>query len=450
MRRHLSICTAVLLAAISVSSGQLPVTATDATPTMPLAKPSPASHEPRYISGFGHGDTFTLFFEDRAQDDQVYYVETTDGIDGFPPSATRTNVRDTHFCVKDWPIVVDGTKYAYRAWGALWDTPNHNFYVANDLTTWKLVNTFTIPTAAGTPGGQVYYGFHDVVCLNGTYYAWGECNIGYTLICRSDKGADDWEAFACVGGLHSLPNVGPLKLPDVGTPTGSFFELGGDRGYGKIMVPGNDAAIYVAINTAARPSQPASELEAAFINPDNWTWHDGTTQYPPPVLLQATLEHDYRECWLVPDEATDWYIIYDADFGDDGGKALGYAILSVPLPYVQVDIDIKPGSYPNTINLGSQGVIPVAILSRAGFDAATVDPDTVALAGAGVAVRGKGDRSMAHQEDANGDGMVDLVVQVRTQNLDPQQFQDGHAILTAETTDGRLIQGKDEIVIVAN
>ncbi|MHC4260722.1 MAG: hypothetical protein ACYSTF_09995, partial [Planctomycetota bacterium] len=28
-----------------------------------------------------------------------------------------------------------------------------------------------------------------------------------------------------------------------------------------------------------------------------------------------------------------------------------------------IDIDIKPGSYPNTINLGSNGVIPVAILS---------------------------------------------------------------------------------------
>ena len=35
--------------------------------------------------------------------------------------------------------------------------------------------------------------------------------------------------------------------------------------------------------------------------------------------------------------------------------------------------DIKPGSNPNSINLGSGGVVPVAILTTATFDAADVD-----------------------------------------------------------------------------
>ena len=154
---------------------------------------------------------------------------------------------NANFCVKDWPITINGTGYDYRAWGALENTPEHNFYfyVSNNLTNWMLVSTFTIPNYKGFHSGYVYYGFHDVIELNGTYYAWGECNIGYTLICRSINGTDDWKAFDCVGGLFS----GPLQLPDVGTPTGSFFELGGDRGYGKIMVPGNDSAFYLAINT---------------------------------------------------------------------------------------------------------------------------------------------------------------------------------------------------------
>ncbi|MFH1884703.1 MAG: leucine-rich repeat domain-containing protein [Planctomycetota bacterium] len=126
-------------------------------------------------------------------------------------------------------------------------------------------------------------------------------------------------------------------------------------------------------------------------------------------------------------------------------------LYSDPNPYVcsiSVEIDIKPGSYPNTINLGSFGLVPVAILSSDGFDATTVDPDTVELAGSGVAVRGKGSKLMAHEEDINGDNLVDLLVQVSTENLDPDSFQDGYAILTGSTYDGQAIKGQDEITIV--
>jgi hypothetical protein len=113
-----------------------------------------------------------------------------------------------------------------------------------------------------------------------------------------------------------------------------------------------------------------------------------------------------------------------------------------------VIIDIKPGSFPNSINLGSNGVIPVAILSSEDFDATTVDPDTVALAGANVAVRGKSEKSMAHEEDINDDGYIDLVLQVITENLDPSTFQNGIATLTAETYGGLAVTGEDEVIIV--
>ena len=115
---------------------------------------------------------------------------------------------------------------------------------------------------------------------------------------------------------------------------------------------------------------------------------------------------------------------------------------------LEVEIDIKPGSDPNSINLGSNGVIPVAILTTDDFDATTVDPGTVTLAGAGVAVRGKGNKSMSHVEDVDGDGDLDLLVQVETQNLDPDGFQNGLALLTGQTYGGQPIQGSDEIRIV--
>jgi hypothetical protein len=115
---------------------------------------------------------------------------------------------------------------------------------------------------------------------------------------------------------------------------------------------------------------------------------------------------------------------------------------------IPVNIDIKPGSYPNAINLGSQGLIPVAIMSTEDFDASTVDPATVELGGSGVAVRGKGPRLMARMEDINGDGALDLVIKLETANLDPGSFQNGEVFLNGQTYDGQLIKGSDEITIV--
>lgn len=123
--------------------------------------------------------------------------------------------------------------------------------------------------------------------------------------------------------------------------------------------------------------------------------------------------------------------------------------LQYPVP--DVLIDIKPGGNPNTINLRSKGVLPVAILSseKAGkeFDATTIDPSTVQLAGAGVAVRGK-NKYMAHKEDVNGDGLTDMVVQIEIKNLNPDKLEDGSAILTAQTSNGVEITGSDKISVV--
>src|SRR6266704_1485635 len=80
---------------------------------------------------------------------------------------------------------------------------------------------------------------------------------------------------------------------------------------------------------------------------------------------------------------------------------------------ITVAIDIKPGTAQNTINLGSGGNVPVAILSSDRFDATAVDPRSVRLAGAGVALKGDG-APAAFTDDVNGDGRLDLVVHVET------------------------------------
>ncbi len=107
----------------------------------------------------------------------------------------------------------------------------------------------------------------------------------------------------------------------------------------------------------------------------------------------------------------------------------------------QVQIDIKPGDADGTnpINLRSNGVIPVAILSASGFDATTVEVSTVRFGPAGAsAVNGVG------AEDVNGDGLADLVLHFRTQQTGITVGQT-QACLTGTTLDGTDIEGCDRI-----
>ena len=313
-------------------------TLTDQTPDAPLASPTPSSYQPRYISGFGAGDTFTVFFEDRDAGGTISFVTTSTDPEGFPSAVTATNITDTHFVVKDWPITLDTTDWAYRGWGSVGNNPDHRFYVSDDLATWTLVATFTIANAPSFTDalGSVYYGFHDVIEINGTFYAFAESNQSQAMIVRSNEGDHVWEAFASIGGP---PGNGPLELPagvtNGWTPSGSFFDLGLDRGMGKTYVDPRDTAFYLAVNDAARTSLSPAALEAAFIDPANWTWHDDTTGPAGNPVLEATVEHDLRECWLVPRSSPydSWYLIYDADFGAaDGGRALGFATTEASTP----------------------------------------------------------------------------------------------------------------------
>ncbi|MBU1694663.1 MAG: hypothetical protein KKC51_11960, partial [Verrucomicrobia bacterium] len=319
----------------------VPAKVTDQTPTSPLLNPDPATYEPRYISGFGSNNTFTVFWEDRrpgypADNYPVFAATTINGPTGFPTEAAICNVTDTHFCAKAMPVTVEGTNYAYRAWGAVGNIPQHRFYVANDLTNWRCVSTFTITNATGfNPGEFAYYGFHDVLLINGTYYAWGEGNGGGTLMVRSPTGKDDWEAFARVGGDEQAD--GPLWLQESPIPSGAFIDLGYNRGLGKVHVR-KSSGFYLAINTACRANLSPAEFEAAFTNVANWTWDNGTTGLytnTTPILSNTTAR-TLRECWVVPnaDPDGDWVIVYNADFKAVPGatNALGFAKLTPPPP----------------------------------------------------------------------------------------------------------------------
>ncbi len=117
-----------------------------------------------------------------------------------------------------------------------------------------------------------------------------------------------------------------------------------------------------------------------------------------------------------------------------------YALVTIPLPVLGVDMDIKPGSDPNSINLKSKGVVPVAILTTDEFNANAVDPDMVFFAGA-LPVR-------STECDVDGDGDLDLLFHFNTQELEDLDEDSTEATLTGATYSGQPIQGTDTVNIV--
>ncbi|MDP3697590.1 MAG: hypothetical protein Q8R55_06290 [Candidatus Taylorbacteria bacterium] len=113
---------------------------------------------------------------------------------------------------------------------------------------------------------------------------------------------------------------------------------------------------------------------------------------------------------------------------------------------VVATIDIKPGSYPNSINPGSNGNVPVAIFSTSEFDATTLDPLTVELAGAPVELKRNGTPQYSFR-DVNNDGLVDIVVHIRTEALQLTET-DELANFIGYTSDNTEVIGSDAVRVV--
>lgn len=110
---------------------------------------------------------------------------------------------------------------------------------------------------------------------------------------------------------------------------------------------------------------------------------------------------------------------------------------------LDVTIDIKPGSAPNSINPRSQGKIPVAILSDASFDATTVVLSSVHFGATGneAAV------VMSALEDVNHDGRMDMVMHFDTQQTGIACGATS-ATLTGSTSSGQEFKGVDSVATV--
>lgn len=166
-----------------------------------------------------------------------------------------------------------------------------------------------------------------------------------------------------------------------------------------------------------------------------------------------------NEAATVVDAENNWWGAADGPSGTGSGSGDGVSAnvdydpwQTVPIagvcapPVVEVTIDIKPGSDPNSINRKSKGKIPVAILSTADFDA----PSEVDRASLTFGPTGD-EPSLAFcspsPEDVNDDGLCDLVCHFYTQEA---RFESGDekAFLKGYTNDEEFFWGTDTVNIV--
>jgi hypothetical protein len=134
----------------------------------------------------------------------------------------------------------------------------------------------------------------------------------------------------------------------------------------------------------------------------------------------------------------DYYSVSIDSFPPTSIDNLSIAVEIVPK---QITINIDPDSVENDINLRSNGLITVAILTDNDFDAISqINPETVRF--------GPDNATMVHPqvhvEDSDGDGDEDLSFHFRIQDTGIE-CEDIEATLTGETWDETLVAGTDII-----
>ncbi|MHC4557259.1 MAG: hypothetical protein ACYTFW_01905 [Planctomycetota bacterium] len=172
-------------------------------------------------------------------------------------------------------------------------------------------------------------------------------------------------------------------------------------------------------------------------------WHPGPADLMPAgMTFTGDMKHLQVFYGLYGYGATHTVVFEDINiYGETGEPPLAWCL--------KRSIDIKPGSYPNSINLNKKkGGVPVAILGSETFDVMTVDVTSLDFEEAAPAHDlTDPDVYIEHLEDVNGDGYIDLVFHFMTPELtlDEDSIE---AILKCYTNDGEFLWGKDEINVV--
>ena len=177
------------------------------------------------------------------------------------------------------------------------------------------------------------------------------------------------------------------------------------------------------------------------------TSHGGTGKTTAEMMMQSTFVNwDFVDVWEIVENET-------------------YPFLrAFTTPHIEIDVDIKPGSCPNPLNLRSNGVLPVAVLGSEVFDANTIDIASIRLAGV-APVRSSYKDVSTPVVDGNEcacstegpDGYADLTLKFKMRDIvgelvtEPAYLYQGNTLvltLTGNLVDGTVVEGTDCVVVV--
>jgi hypothetical protein len=173
-----------------------------------------------------------------------------------------------------------------------------------------------------------------------------------------------------------------------------------------------------------------------------------------PATAEMVIYHWNGLSWLAASEqyydpVTECVMVTITDSTSPSLSDLAGLVFASGVSVIPFEIDIKPGSDPNSINCNNEkGVITVAVLTTEDFDATTVDHTTVTFEGGSETHVDKiSGEPRRHEEDVDGDGDIDLVSHFRLG--DTQLTCDStEGTLTGETFDGQAFEGTDSVRMV--
>lgn len=110
-------------------------------------------------------------------------------------------------------------------------------------------------------------------------------------------------------------------------------------------------------------------------------------------------------------------------------------------------IDIKPDGTPNSIDLSSRGVVPVAIFGSDSLDVRTLDPSRCRLAGASVKTS-PSSHPLCAIGNVDADGYQDSICHFLTQQMTALSADSTEASLKCDLAGGTSVVGTDSVNIV--
>jgi hypothetical protein len=253
---------------------------------------------------------------------------------------------------------------------------------------------------------------------------------GWTILNRSCNFPNADGSSASLVGLNSMV----IRLAPNGVVECTFTnqELGTII-VEKQTVPDGAAGNFTFTGNATGTISDNGQIIVSNLLPGNYST---TESDPAPFILTNIFCNDTNSFWNVTART--------ATFVLEPGEIVKCTFTDTNV--LVVDIDIKPGSDPNAINLKKDKIITVAILGNSTFDVHGIDVSPLSDAPKFGGTTPKSPTRVSYQ-DVNHDGFTDLVLQYKLAGLG-FTTSSTEGCISGKLIDGTVIEGCDSVKII--